>query len=212
MTTSQIPPLEHRAFREMVENDYRHYAQVFLDDDQRNTAVSNTFDLLWLRWNEPLAGPDIRRFAWDTLRTTVMTRTPHIDGRPEFGAAAFDTVALRHLTTDTKRLQVRDRTVPQDIVPPSYTASPDPMATSDTSAKSSTSTAAAEDLRALCETLVTHTPADDVADFVTEQPPRTPQRRHDPRLRPAAHRHRRRRPLLVAVRRRRLPGRRRKSP
>ncbi|NUK75395.1 hypothetical protein [Streptomyces lunaelactis] len=37
--------------------------------------------------------------------------------------------------------------------------------------KSSTFTAAAEDLRALCETLVTHTPADDVADFVTEQLP-----------------------------------------
>lgn len=105
VTTSQTPPLDHRAFRETVEDDYRLYAQVFLDDDQRDTAVSNTFDILWLRWNEALSSPDIRRFAWYTLRTTVMARTPHIDGRPEFGAAAFDTVALRRLTTDTERLQ-----------------------------------------------------------------------------------------------------------
>ncbi|MFJ7146797.1 hypothetical protein ACIQVT_01070 [Streptomyces sp. NPDC100445] len=34
------------------------------------------------------------------LRTAVMTRTPHIDGRPEFSAAAFDTVALRSLTDE----------------------------------------------------------------------------------------------------------------
>lgn len=105
VTTSQTPPLDHRAFRETVESDYRLYAQVFLDDDQRDTAVSNTFDILWLRWNEALASPDIRRFAWDTLRTTVMARTPHIDGRPEFGAAAFDTVALRYLTTETERMR-----------------------------------------------------------------------------------------------------------
>ncbi|MET7715458.1 sigma-70 family RNA polymerase sigma factor [Streptomyces sp. NPDC005407] len=104
VTTSQTPPLDHRAFRELAENDYRLYAQVFLTDDQRDTAVSNTFDILWLRWNEALASPDIRRFAWDTLRTTVMARTPHIDGRPEFRAAAFDTVALRHLATDTERM------------------------------------------------------------------------------------------------------------
>ncbi len=104
VTTSHTPPLDHRAFRELVEDNYRLYAQVFLDDDQRDTAVSNTFDILWLRWNEALASPDTRRFAWETLRTTVMARTPHIDGRPEFGAAAFDTIALRYLTTDTERM------------------------------------------------------------------------------------------------------------
>ncbi|MEV7238860.1 sigma-70 family RNA polymerase sigma factor [Streptomyces sp. NPDC051020] len=106
VTTSQTPPLDHRAFRETVEDDYRLYAQVFLDDDQRDTAIANTFDILWLRWNEALASPDTRRFAWNTLRTTVMARTPHIDGRPrpEFGAAAFDTVALRTLTADTERM------------------------------------------------------------------------------------------------------------
>ncbi|MFG3480119.1 sigma-70 family RNA polymerase sigma factor [Streptomyces sp. NPDC047980] len=104
VTTSQTPPLDHRAFRALAENDYRLYAQVFLNDDQRDTAVANTFDILWLRWNEALASPDTRRYAWDTLRTTVMARTPHIDGWPEFGAAAFDTIALRQLTTETERI------------------------------------------------------------------------------------------------------------
>ncbi|WP_156727431.1 sigma factor-like helix-turn-helix DNA-binding protein [Streptomyces apocyni] len=104
LTTSHTPPLDHRAFRELVENDYRLYAQVFLDDDQRDTAVCDTFDILWLRWNEALASPDTRRFAWQTLRATVMARTPHIDGRPEFGTAAFDTIALRNLATEAERM------------------------------------------------------------------------------------------------------------
>lgn len=54
--------------------------------------------------------------------------------------------------------------MPRDIVPPWH---PDPQA-GDTSTEPN---AAAEDLRALCETVVTHTPAADVADFVTEQVP-----------------------------------------
>lgn len=70
-----------------------------------------------------------------------------------------------------RALLVRDRTVPRDIVPPSTAPSPAPVSTGDAPVKNRTSTAAAEDLRALCETLVTHTPADDVADFVTEQLP-----------------------------------------
>lgn len=105
VTTSQSPPLDHRAFRETVENRYRLYAQVFLDDDQRDTAISNTFDILWLSWNDALASPDIRRFAWQALRATVMSRTPHIDGRPEFGAAAFDTIALQQLDTEAAQAQ-----------------------------------------------------------------------------------------------------------
>jgi DNA-directed RNA polymerase specialized sigma24 family protein len=34
------------------------------------------------------------------LRRAVMARTPHIDGRPEFTAAAFDTIALQSLTDE----------------------------------------------------------------------------------------------------------------
>jgi DNA-directed RNA polymerase specialized sigma subunit, sigma24 homolog len=95
--THTTPPLDHGAFRELVENDYALYAQVFLDDDQRDNAVDDTFDRLWLSWNEALAHHDTRRYAWNVLRTTVMARAPHRDGRPELGGAAFDTVILQNL-------------------------------------------------------------------------------------------------------------------
>ncbi|MFD7681724.1 RNA polymerase sigma factor [Streptomyces sp. NPDC059980] len=105
-TTHAVPPLDHRAFRELVHDDYDRYAQVFiLDADLCDTAVSDTFDILWLRWNNALASPDIRRFAWSVLRATVMARTPHLDGRPELARAAFDTVALHALTSDAERMQ-----------------------------------------------------------------------------------------------------------
>jgi DNA-directed RNA polymerase specialized sigma24 family protein len=103
-TTHTVPPLDHRAFRELMESDYHRYAQVFLDDDQRDTAVSEAFDILWLCWNDALSSPDTRHFAWKILRTTVMSRTPHLDGRPELGWAAFDTVALHALTTEADRM------------------------------------------------------------------------------------------------------------
>jgi DNA-directed RNA polymerase specialized sigma24 family protein len=92
------PPMNHRAFRELTESDYLLYAQVFLDDEERDTAVSDTYDILWLSWNDALTSTDTRRYAWTALRDTVMARTPHRDGRPELGPAAFDTLALRFLT------------------------------------------------------------------------------------------------------------------
>ncbi|MGW1563357.1 RNA polymerase sigma factor [Streptomyces sp. NPDC002144] len=105
-TTHAAPPLDHRAFRELVEYDYIHYAQVFLlDADQCDTVVSDTFDILWLCWNDALASPDTRRYAWMVLRATVMSRTPHLDGRPELGRAAFDTVALSSLSADADRME-----------------------------------------------------------------------------------------------------------
>ncbi|MFJ4903720.1 sigma-70 family RNA polymerase sigma factor [Streptomyces sp. NPDC088727] len=99
------PPLDLKAFRELMENHYVRYAQCFLNDDQRDTAVQDTFDILWLRWNEALASSDARHFAWWVFRTTVMARTPHPDGHPELAEAAFDTVALQALTSQTERMQ-----------------------------------------------------------------------------------------------------------
>lgn len=96
-TAPTAPPLHHLAYRELVGDDYTGYAQVFLSDDQTDCAVSDTFDILWLCWNDALASPDLRRFAWDVLRATVLAKTPHLDGRPQFGAAAFDTVVLQSL-------------------------------------------------------------------------------------------------------------------
>ncbi|MDX3209099.1 sigma-70 RNA polymerase sigma factor region 4 domain-containing protein [Streptomyces scabiei] len=102
--THTAAPLDHRAFRELVELDYLLYAQVFLDDDRRDAAVSNTFDILWLSWDDALASQDTRRYAWNVLRATVMASTPHRDGRPELGMAAFDTAALQSLADPADRM------------------------------------------------------------------------------------------------------------
>ncbi|MFJ8932069.1 hypothetical protein ACIRLA_36420 [Streptomyces sp. NPDC102364] len=67
----------------------------------------------------------------------------------------------------SRALLVRERTVPRDLVP---TAIHDHPLTS-SYGNEPESNEAAEDLRTLCETLVTHTPASAVADFVTEQVP-----------------------------------------
>ncbi|MFJ8932070.1 MULTISPECIES: sigma-70 family RNA polymerase sigma factor [unclassified Streptomyces] len=99
LSTASTPPLDHVAFRQLVEEYYSRYAQCFLSDDQRDVAVDHCFDILWLRWNDALSSPDTRRFAWTVMRATVMARTPHIDGRPNLADAAFDTVALHSSST-----------------------------------------------------------------------------------------------------------------
>ncbi|MFD9796927.1 hypothetical protein ACFWXK_38970 [Streptomyces sp. NPDC059070] len=68
----------------------------------------------------------------------------------------------------SRALLVRDRHVPRDIVP----LTPPPPNTDDTPIADAVEPhEAAEDLRALCETLVGYTPARDVATFVTDQVP-----------------------------------------
>ena len=74
--THTTPPLDHGAFRELVENDYALYAQVFLDDDQRDNAVDDTFDRLWLSWNEALAHHDTRRYAWNVCEPPLWPEPP----------------------------------------------------------------------------------------------------------------------------------------
>ncbi|MFF2205518.1 hypothetical protein [Streptomyces sp. NPDC058145] len=71
-----------------------------------------------------------------------------------------------------------ERTAPRDIVDtlscPSARSPQPPTAAHDrpgVSGRRRDAEEAAEDLRALCETLVSHTPAHEVADFVTEQVP-----------------------------------------
>jgi DNA-directed RNA polymerase specialized sigma24 family protein len=111
-THAAAPPIDHRALCEHVEQDYLLYAQAFIPDDlQCEVAVSDTFDILWLSWNDALASPNTRRFAWTVLRHTVMTRTPHIDGRPCFSQTAFDTVALTYLTDEEARTRQLSETI-----------------------------------------------------------------------------------------------------
>ncbi|MCX5055055.1 hypothetical protein [Streptomyces sp. NBC_00474] len=71
----------------------------------------------------------------------------------------------------SRALLVRHRTVPRDIVPFSPPAGRDAQPAGQPPQKAGPTSAAAEDLRALCETLVTHTPATAVTDFVTDQVP-----------------------------------------
>ncbi|MEU7489598.1 hypothetical protein [Streptomyces sp. NPDC042319] len=70
----------------------------------------------------------------------------------------------------SRALLLRERTMPRDIVPPSTTPTSNTPASSVADPDHASGTAA-EDLRALCETLVTHTPTRAVADFVTDQVP-----------------------------------------
>ncbi|MEU2226435.1 sigma-70 family RNA polymerase sigma factor [Streptomyces sp. NPDC018347] len=94
-TARSGPPLEHGALRLTVEEGYLAYAGAFLTGDMRDGAVEDAFAILWLSFDEALASPDIRRFAWDLLRATVKARADYRDERPVLGEAAFDTVALR---------------------------------------------------------------------------------------------------------------------
>lgn len=69
----------------------------------------------------------------------------------------------------SRTLLVRDRTMPHDVVPvhePLLFDNPPPPAPAPPPLNT-----AAEDLRALCEAVVSHTPATAVADFVTDQVP-----------------------------------------
>ncbi|MEU1660675.1 hypothetical protein ABZ527_31835 [Streptomyces griseofuscus] len=71
----------------------------------------------------------------------------------------------------SRALLVRDRTVPPDVVPPTHTGRCPRAPVRPVKVGATANTAAAQDLRALCEALVTHTPAAAVAAFVTEQLP-----------------------------------------
>ncbi|MFF3788112.1 sigma-70 family RNA polymerase sigma factor [Streptomyces sp. NPDC001933] len=99
-----MPPIDHQAFKELQEGFYESYADVFLCNSALvSKVVNDAFDVLELRWDEALASSDVVRFAWSVLRSSVMARAPHVDGRPDFGAAAFDTVALERAASDEER-------------------------------------------------------------------------------------------------------------
>ncbi|GAA0897871.1 MULTISPECIES: sigma-70 family RNA polymerase sigma factor [Streptomyces violaceusniger group] len=89
------PPVDHQGFVQLNRVRYTRYAQTFLSDSKQASAVvSETFDILWLRWDETLRSANVQKFAWSVLRSGVMARTPHIDGCPDLAPAAFNTVVL----------------------------------------------------------------------------------------------------------------------
>ncbi|MFD6812533.1 sigma-70 RNA polymerase sigma factor region 4 domain-containing protein, partial [Streptomyces anthocyanicus] len=97
LTTQPGPPIEHGALRSMVEDGYRRYAGVFLTGTVLDAAVEDTFAILWLSFDDALASPDIRRYAWNILSATVKAKADHRDQRPVLADAAFDTAALHAL-------------------------------------------------------------------------------------------------------------------
>ncbi|SEB32166.1 DNA-directed RNA polymerase specialized sigma subunit, sigma24 family [Streptomyces misionensis] len=106
--TGAVPPgdqpLEHSGLRFMMEDDYRCYAAAFLAAGPCDDAIEDTFAILWLSWEDALASPDIRRYAWNILRATVLAKATYRDNLPELENAAFDTVAMYTHRSETGRI------------------------------------------------------------------------------------------------------------
>lgn len=90
-----VPPLDHQGFTETNRAAYTDFAKVFLLNGERASwVVAETFDILWLCWDDALASADVQRFAWKVLRGRIMARIPQCEGGyPDLRAAAFATVA-----------------------------------------------------------------------------------------------------------------------
>ncbi|CCK32836.1 RNA polymerase, sigma-24 subunit, ECF subfamily [Streptomyces davaonensis JCM 4913] len=89
------PPVAHLGLTQAMWRPYTASAQVFLQSEPRaRQAVGETFDILWLTWDQATASPDTPRHAWQLLRSTVLSRTPKRPaGHPDLRAAAFCTTA-----------------------------------------------------------------------------------------------------------------------
>lgn len=87
------PPLAHQAFAETVTRAYTAYARAFLLTEHRaRWVVTETFDILWLCWSDAATSENIRRYAWQLLRSRVMARAHRdTEDRPDLRAAVFST-------------------------------------------------------------------------------------------------------------------------
>ncbi|MEU7088104.1 helix-turn-helix domain-containing protein [Streptomyces achromogenes] len=89
------PPIAHRAFKQAMGRPYTAYAQAFLQTEARaHRVVAETFDILWLTWNEATRSSNTPRHAWNLLRAKVMERAETHDGYPDLRAAALRTTAV----------------------------------------------------------------------------------------------------------------------
>ncbi|KAA0925614.1 XRE family transcriptional regulator [Streptomyces apricus] len=86
-------PVAHLGLTQAMWQPYTAYAQVFLQSEQRaRQATAETFDVLWLTWDQATTSPNTPLHAWQLLRTTVLSRTPkRPGGHPDIRAAAFST-------------------------------------------------------------------------------------------------------------------------
>jgi transcriptional regulator with XRE-family HTH domain len=88
-------PVAHAGLTQTMQKPYTAYAQAFLQTGPRAwQAVTETFDILWLTWDDATASPDTTRYAWELLRTRVLARAARRPGGyPDLRAAAFCTTA-----------------------------------------------------------------------------------------------------------------------
>lgn len=103
------PPLDHRGFVELRRAAYTAYGQAFLPrPGEAELVVAQTFQVLWMCWQEALSSPDVQRFAWNLFREAVMARAPHRGEYPDLTLAAFDTVALATAQEPLKTAQFQE--------------------------------------------------------------------------------------------------------
>lgn len=95
LSVREEPPVAHLGLTQAMWRHYTAYATAFLQSGQRaQQVVTETFDILWLTWDEATTSPDTSRHAWQLLRKRVLARVPQRPGgRPDLRAAAFDTAA-----------------------------------------------------------------------------------------------------------------------
>ncbi|MEV5783752.1 XRE family transcriptional regulator [Streptomyces sp. NPDC048448] len=98
------PPVAHQAFTEAMREPYAAYARAFLHPQRAGRIVSETFDILWLGWDDAVASPNVRRHAWRLLRSRVLLRAlNHSDGRPDLRLAAFSTISQSRIKDPAAR-------------------------------------------------------------------------------------------------------------
>ncbi|MER6465783.1 XRE family transcriptional regulator [Streptomyces sp. NPDC001228] len=88
-------PVAHLGLAQAMRQPYTAYAQSFLQAGPRAVqAVTETFDILWVTWDEATASPHTPRYAWELLRARVLARAARRPGGyPDLRAAAFCTTA-----------------------------------------------------------------------------------------------------------------------
>ncbi|MFI2415894.1 helix-turn-helix domain-containing protein [Streptomyces sp. NPDC018947] len=99
-------PVAHLGLTQAMWQPYTAYAQAFLQTERRaQQLVAQTFDILWLTWNEATLSPHTPRYAWQLLRSRVhAAAAKRPDGRPDLRPAAFSTAVQAQILDLTERL------------------------------------------------------------------------------------------------------------
>ncbi len=107
-------PMAHQAFVQLMAAPYTAYARAFLLTDQRaQWVVAETFDILWLCWNEAATSENVPRFGWLLLRSRVLARAHrHPEGHVDLRAAALSAQTQQESTDLAERLANIDELVP----------------------------------------------------------------------------------------------------